>query len=140
MSKAISYRTGRDFRVWLCPFLADDAERQIERFHECLIARKRTAILGDFPQAHVQRLNRIGRGDDFQYFGWVVIVRRDARSGPAPGLAKGLEGIVLLVLEFTKHLLSLIGRGTGIYLPHIKSNGFVHFPRDIVQAVPDNQI
>ena len=56
-SKAVK----RSFPVsyWHRPFSADVLLCKIKQFYQRLIRRKRATVLGNLPQAHVQRLNRI---------------------------------------------------------------------------------
>ncbi len=113
---------------WAVSILAAVAQRQAEQFHQCLIARKRVSVLGDFAQAHVHRFNHIGRVDDFTYLRRVVEERDDSRPIPAPGLANGQVGIVLFVFELAEHLLRFVGSSAGVNPPVVSGYRLAHFP------------
>jgi len=59
------------------PFLANVAQRQIEEFQQRLVARERAAIFGDLAQAHIHRLDGIGRVNDFPDLRRIVKERDD---------------------------------------------------------------
>ena len=50
------------------PLLADVVERQVEQLQHRLIARKRAPVLSQLVQAHIHRLNSVGRLDDLADF------------------------------------------------------------------------
>jgi hypothetical protein len=57
------------------PLLADVAQRQKEQLEQRLVTGKRSPVLGDLSQAHVDRLNGIGRVDHLADL-WRVVKER----------------------------------------------------------------
>ena len=60
------------------PFLANISQCQVEQFAQHLIAWKRSTVLCNLAQAHVHRLNDIGRVIHFANLRWIVKERNDA--------------------------------------------------------------
>jgi len=60
------------------PFLANISQCQVEQFAQRLIAWKRSTVLCNLAQAHVHRLNGIGRVNHFANLWWIVKERNDA--------------------------------------------------------------
>ena len=74
---------------WHVPFLANISQCQVEQFAQRLIAWKRSAVLRDLAQAHVHRLNGIGRVNHFANLWWIVKERNDALPVSSPALHDG---------------------------------------------------
>ena len=71
------------------PFLANISQRQVEQIAQRLIAWKRSTILCNLAQAHVHRLNGIGRVNHFANLRWIVKERNDALPVTLPALHNG---------------------------------------------------
>ena len=94
-----------------CPFLANAAQRQVEEFQERHVARERAAIFGQLAEAHIDRLDRVGRVDNLADFRWVVEERDQALPVAALGLPDRQLLRIQFVLELTQTDFCLLGRG-----------------------------
>lgn len=74
---------------WHVPFLANIFQCQVEQFAERLIAWKRPTVLRDLAQAHVHRLNGIGRVNHLANLWRIVKERNDALPVAPPTLHDG---------------------------------------------------
>ena len=74
---------------WNLSFLANISQCQAEQFAQRLIAWKRSTVLRDIVQAHVHRLNGIGRVNYLANLWWIVKERNDALQAAPPALHNG---------------------------------------------------
>lgn len=80
------------------PFLANIAQCQVEQFAQCLIAWKRSTVLGNFAQAHVHGFDGIGRVDHFSNLRRIIKEGNDALPVAAPALHD--RGVVFIPHRF----------------------------------------
>ncbi len=117
------------------PRLADVVQHGGEQFEYDVIGWKRAKGLGDFPQVHVHRPNRVVRVNCFSDAGGVVKARRQARPVALPGLANRRELWIPLALEFREPGQSLVLGGRAVNQSQIGSDFHALFPAREVQVV-----